>query len=123
MKGREIPAGAGGLVAGSVVVKRAAAAPCGVRFGVRSPLPNVSLRERALLVKRIGFDGIELGNEWVAKPLRLLVAVPPGYTVRPARTRPAAPSACRHKPCIGRGEPESNRDLRHLPAFVVDRDR
>lgn len=36
----------------------------GVRFGVRSPLPDVSLRERALLVKRLGYDGIELGNEW-----------------------------------------------------------
>jgi len=36
----------------------------GVRFGVRSPLPDASLRERALLVKRLGYDGIELGNEW-----------------------------------------------------------
>src|SRR5215472_10035086 len=35
-----------------------------VRFGVRSPLPNIGLRERALLVKRLGYDGIELGNEW-----------------------------------------------------------
>jgi sugar phosphate isomerase/epimerase len=35
-----------------------------VRFGVRSPLPDIPLRERALLVKRLGYDGIELGNEW-----------------------------------------------------------
>ena len=38
--------------------------PGGVRFGVRSPLPDVPLRERALLVKRLGYDGIEIGNEW-----------------------------------------------------------
>jgi sugar phosphate isomerase/epimerase len=36
-----------------------------VRFGVRSPLPKrLGLRERALLVKKLGYDGIELGNEW-----------------------------------------------------------
>jgi sugar phosphate isomerase/epimerase len=39
-------------------------APGSVRFGVRSPLPDASLRERASLVKRLGYDGIELGNEW-----------------------------------------------------------
>lgn len=43
-----------------------------VRFGVRSPLPNVGLRDRALLVKRLGFDGIELGPEWLDKPLEVL---------------------------------------------------
>lgn len=48
------------------------AAPPGspsVRFGVRAPLPQVSLRERALLAKKIGFDGIELGPEWLKEPL------------------------------------------------------
>jgi sugar phosphate isomerase/epimerase len=40
-----------------------------VRFGVRSPLPKVSLRERALLVHRLGYDGIELGPEWLDQPL------------------------------------------------------
>jgi hypothetical protein len=35
-----------------------------VRFGVRSPRPKVSLRERAALVHRLGYDGIELGQEW-----------------------------------------------------------
>jgi hypothetical protein len=43
-----------------------------VRFGVRTPLPDVGLPERALLVKRIGFDGIELGDDWSAKPLEFL---------------------------------------------------
>jgi sugar phosphate isomerase/epimerase len=41
-----------------------AAAGRSVRFGVRAPLPDASLRDRALLVKRLGYDGIELGNEW-----------------------------------------------------------
>ena len=31
---------------------------------MRSPLPDASLRERALLMTRLGYDGIELGNEW-----------------------------------------------------------
>jgi sugar phosphate isomerase/epimerase len=32
----------------------------------------MSLRERAQLVKRLGYDGIELGNEWSDKPLEFL---------------------------------------------------
>jgi sugar phosphate isomerase/epimerase len=44
------------------------AEPVMVRFGVRTPLPNLSLRERALLLKRLGYDGIELGNEWTPQP-------------------------------------------------------
>jgi sugar phosphate isomerase/epimerase len=48
------------------------AASPSVRFGVRTPLPNVTLRERAQLVKGLGFDGIELGNEWMEKPLDFL---------------------------------------------------
>jgi sugar phosphate isomerase/epimerase len=48
------------------------ASPSTVRFGVRSPLPNVSLRERALLLKRLGFDGIELGSEWLDKPVEAI---------------------------------------------------
>ena len=48
------------------------AAPRSVRFGVRTPLPDLGLRERALLVKRLGFDGIELGDDWSAKPLEFL---------------------------------------------------
>jgi sugar phosphate isomerase/epimerase len=40
------------------------AQPGQVRFGVRTPFPNLSLRDRALLLKKLGYDGIELGNEW-----------------------------------------------------------
>ena len=44
-----------------------------VRFGVRTPLPEkMTLRERAQLVKRLGYDGIELGNDWSEKPLDFL---------------------------------------------------
>jgi sugar phosphate isomerase/epimerase len=47
-----------------------AAAPGGkqVRFGVRSPLPKTGLRERARLVGDLGYDGIELGPEWLDQP-------------------------------------------------------
>ncbi len=41
------------------------AEPNTVRFGVRTPLPKISLRERAQLVKSLGYDGIELGPEWL----------------------------------------------------------
>jgi len=41
-----------------------------VRFGVRSPLPKeLNLRERSQLVKRLGYDGIELGPEWLDQPV------------------------------------------------------
>ena len=50
----------------------AVAATRPARFGVRTPLPSATLRERASLVKEIGFDGIELGNEWSDKPLEML---------------------------------------------------
>ena len=36
--------------------------PRGVRFGVRAPFPQgVTLRERAMLITKLGCDGIELG--------------------------------------------------------------
>jgi sugar phosphate isomerase/epimerase len=43
-----------------------------VRFGVRTPLPKTGLRERARLVKDLGYDGIELGPEWLDQPLETL---------------------------------------------------
>jgi sugar phosphate isomerase/epimerase len=48
----------------------ASAAPGGkaVRFGVRAPLPKAGLRERARLVSDLGYDGIELGPEWLDQP-------------------------------------------------------
>jgi sugar phosphate isomerase/epimerase len=53
------------LAAGGMLAARRVPAARGVRFGVRSPLPKVSLRERAMLVRRVGYDGIELGPEWL----------------------------------------------------------
>lgn len=41
----------------------------GMRFSVRIPLPKVSLRERVLLVHRLGYQGIELGPEWLDQPV------------------------------------------------------
>ena len=44
-----------------------------VRFGVRTPLPDgLTLRERAQLVKRLGYDGIELGDEWLDQPVEAI---------------------------------------------------
>src|SRR5688572_3701510 len=37
----------------------------GVRFGVRSPFQEKDLRQRALLLQRLGYQGIELGPEWL----------------------------------------------------------
>lgn len=39
-----------------------------VHFGVRTPFPDLPLRERARLLRSIGYDGIELGNEWTPQP-------------------------------------------------------
>jgi sugar phosphate isomerase/epimerase len=44
------------------------AQPGRVRFGVRTPLPILSLRDKARLLRRLGYDGIELGNEWTNLP-------------------------------------------------------
>ena len=41
----------------------------GVRFGVREPLEGKGLRERALLLQQLGYDGIELGPEWLDRPI------------------------------------------------------
>ncbi len=73
---REFLAGCGTVVGSAVLAAGAAQAHAeagNVRFGVRTPLPdNMTLRERAQLVKRLGYDGIELGNEWSDKPLEFL---------------------------------------------------
>jgi sugar phosphate isomerase/epimerase len=46
------------------------AQPSAVRFGVRTPLPpHTGLRERAKLVRSLGYDGIELGPEWLNEPI------------------------------------------------------
>src|SRR5215472_13352869 len=44
----------------------------GVRFGVRTPLAEKTIRGRALLLQRLGYDGLELGEEigpeWLERP-------------------------------------------------------
>jgi sugar phosphate isomerase/epimerase len=60
------------MAGGAALAGRRSAAqskPREVRFGVRTPLPKVSLRERALLVHSLGYDGIELGHEWLNQPV------------------------------------------------------
>jgi sugar phosphate isomerase/epimerase len=65
---REFLAGcAATLAAGALHTKTQAGK---VRFGVRTPFPKeLTLRERAQLVKRLGYDGIELGSEWLDQPV------------------------------------------------------
>ncbi|MGA3044825.1 MAG: sugar phosphate isomerase/epimerase family protein, partial [Bryobacteraceae bacterium] len=46
--------------------------PRAVRFGVRTPLPKVGLHERAMLAGRLGYDGIELGHEWLNQPVEAI---------------------------------------------------
>lgn len=58
-----------GAAAAGTGVRRSDGAQRPVRFGVRGPLPKGSLRERALLLGKIGFDGIELGAEWLNQPV------------------------------------------------------
>jgi sugar phosphate isomerase/epimerase len=41
----------------------------GVRFGVRCPFKSNDLRQRALLLKKLGYDGIELGREFLDRPV------------------------------------------------------
>ncbi len=73
---REFLAGCGAAVGASALAAGARQAPPeagNVRFGVRTPLPEkMTLRERAKLVKRLGYDGIELGDDWSAKPVAFL---------------------------------------------------
>jgi sugar phosphate isomerase/epimerase len=60
------------MAGGAALAGRVGAAqskPREVRFGVRTPLPKVSLRERALLVHSLGYDGIELGHERLNQPV------------------------------------------------------
>lgn len=61
---RGLLAVAGAALAGSIGTRRASAASRGVRFGVRTPLPKKSLHELALMLKEIGYDGIELSRDW-----------------------------------------------------------
>jgi sugar phosphate isomerase/epimerase len=39
------------------------------RFGVRAPFPNDDLRARAQLVRSLGYDGLELGPEFLNRPV------------------------------------------------------
>jgi sugar phosphate isomerase/epimerase len=73
---REFLAGCGGALGGGVLAADARDAqpqPGQVRFGVRTPLPReMNLRERAQLVKNLGYDGIELGGEWLNQPVEAI---------------------------------------------------
>ena len=67
---REFLAGCGATLGCAALAGGTAPSGGNVRFGVRTPLPeDLTLRERAQLVKRLGYDGIELGSEWLDQPV------------------------------------------------------
>ena len=53
------------MLAGAAALTSSGTETRTVWFGVRGPLPKAGLRERAQLVKAAGYDGIELGAEWL----------------------------------------------------------
>lgn len=65
---------AAALVAPCRGVLGAEAAGSSVRFGVRGPFKANGLRERALLLQRLGYEGIELGTEFLDKPVEAIQA-------------------------------------------------
>lgn len=67
---RDFLATAGVTLAGAFLAANAKpgnqeAEPSGVRFGVRGPFRERTIRERALLLQRLGYQGIELGEEFL----------------------------------------------------------
>jgi sugar phosphate isomerase/epimerase len=70
---RDFLAGCGAAMGTAMLAAGARQGPpaaASVRFGVRTPLPrNLTLREQAQLLKRLGYDGIELGPERFKEPL------------------------------------------------------
>jgi sugar phosphate isomerase/epimerase len=73
MSRREFLAGCGVALGGARLAagaRHAKPQAGNVRVGVRSPLPKqLNWRARAQLVKRLGYDGIELGGEWLNQPV------------------------------------------------------
>jgi len=48
--------------------------PLGVRWGVRSPFTEESLHDRALLLSRLGYQGLELGPEFLGRSAESILA-------------------------------------------------
>ncbi|PYV38732.1 MAG: hypothetical protein DMG06_24995 [Acidobacteria bacterium] len=67
---------AGAVLAGAGNFNRGApkGKSSGVRFGVRTPFQEKDLRQRALLLQRLGYDGIELGQEWLDRSTESILA-------------------------------------------------
>ena len=68
MTRREVWNTIGAAIAGAAGAGSVMAASRQIRYGVRTPMPEGTLRERATLVRDAGFDGIELGREWLNQP-------------------------------------------------------
>ncbi len=75
---RAFLARAGVFVAAGTFVHGRAAAP---RFGVRSPFPGDDLAARARLARSLGYDGIELGPEYLDRSAGAIQAALAGFPV------------------------------------------
>jgi sugar phosphate isomerase/epimerase len=68
---RFLGAAASGIAAAACAPCAGMAAPApvspGVRFGVRGPFQEKTIRERAQLLQKLGYDGLELGPEFLGR--------------------------------------------------------
>ena len=58
---------------GATAQPRHATSPS-VRFGVRTPFSQKTIRERALLLQKLGFQGLELGDEFLDQSVDSILA-------------------------------------------------
>ncbi|MDD4870502.1 MAG: sugar phosphate isomerase/epimerase [Kiritimatiellae bacterium] len=65
---------AGLCITNQALPGRAADNVPGIRFAVRGPFKTKSIRERALLLKKLGYHGIELGGDLLNRPLDAIMS-------------------------------------------------
>jgi len=74
MSRRDFLAASGVVLSGTLLAREAVpgatqAGPPHIRLGVRGPFRHKTVRERALLLQRLGYEGIELGPEYLNRPV------------------------------------------------------
>lgn len=72
---REAVTGLAALALGTHRAKASASPPNtgSVRFGVRGPFDQKTIRERALLLENLGYDGLELGHEFLDQSVEAIL--------------------------------------------------
>ncbi len=76
---RQTALAAAAVASNRIAAADALAAPAtsrrpGVRFGVRCPFKTNDLRKRALLLEHLGYDGIELGHEFLNRSVESILS-------------------------------------------------